>query len=99
MKVKHPFLNIILIFNIIFLFLLTKFIMDISFYLYHYFSFIIFILCLIVIVILDLTQIFVTVNDFINKLLYIVIKIFVVLLYSIENVLSKIIFLKNDSGI
>ena len=94
MKVKHPFLNIILIFNIIFLYLLTKFIMDISFHLYHYLSFIIFILCLIVIVIFDLKEIFVEKNDFINKLLYIIIRIFVALLYSIENVISKIIFLK-----
>ena len=94
MKVNHAYLNIVLIFNIIFLFLLTKFIMDISFYLYHYFSFLIFILCLIAIVIIDFAKILESSNDFINSLLYIVIKIFVVLLYSIENVLSKIMFLK-----
>ena len=94
MKVNHAYLNIVLIFNIIFLFLLTKFIMDISFYLYNYLSLIIFIICLIGLVFLDFSHIINNSIDFTNSLLYIVIKIFVALLYSIENIFAKIMFLK-----
>ncbi len=94
MKVNHAYLNIVLIFNIIFLFLLTKFIMDISFYLFNYLSLIIFIICLIGLVFLDFSHIINNSIDFTNSLLYIVIKIFVALLYSIENIFAKIMFLK-----
>ena len=94
MAVPHGNLTFILIFNIIFLFLLTKFIMNITFYLHHYFSFIIFIICLIVIVIIDFIEIKRYSNNFINSLLYVVIRIFVVLLYSITDILDKVVFLK-----
>ena len=105
MTVKHPNLNILLVFNIIFLFLLTKFMLNIELYLHHYFSLIIFIACLVVITVID----FIAINEniveeykdslikeshFINSSLYIIIRIFVVLLYSIENILAKIMFLK-----
>jgi len=105
MTVKHPNLNILLVFNIIFLFLLTKFMLNIELYLHHYFSLIIFIVCLVVITVID----FIAINEniveeykdslikeshFINSSLYIIIRIFVVLLYSIENILAKIMFLK-----
>ena len=94
MVVHHGNLTFILIFNIIFLFLLTKFIMNITFYSHHYFSFIIFIACLIVIVIIDFIEIKKDSPDFVDSLLYIVIRIFVVLLYSIADILDKVVFLK-----
>ena len=105
MIVSQANLNIILIFNIIFLFILTKFILDIAFYLHHYFSIIISIICLIVIVIIDLLAINKIITDkytdlnerntaFINSALYIAIKIFAELLFSIAIVISKVLYLK-----
>ena len=94
MVVHHGNLTFILIFSIIFLFLLTKFIMNITFYSHHYFSFIIFIVCLIVIVIIDFIEIKKDSPDFVDSLLYIVIRIFAVLLYSITDILDKVVFLK-----
>ena len=105
MVVKGANLNIIFVFNIIFLFLLSKFILDISFYMHHYFSLIIFIICLIVLVIIDCIAIDENNKKYsqdsierksalINSVLYIVIKIFTELLYSLENVICKVLFLK-----
>ena len=94
MKVQHGRLTFILIFNIIFLFLLSKFMLNGEFYLHHYISLIIFIICLIVIVTIDFIEIKKESKDFINSLLYVVIRIFIVLLYSIEDILAKLIFLK-----
>ena len=93
-EVKHGNLTFILIFNIIFLFLLAKFILDITFYSHHYFSFIISIICLIVIVIIDFIEIKKDAINFINSILYVVIRIFAVLLYSISDILDKIVFFK-----
>ena len=106
MIVKQGNLNILLVSNIIFLFLLTKFMLNMELYFHHYFSVIIFIICLIVVTAID----FIAINenikvknnydpvniktDLINSALYLVIRIFVVLLYSIENVLAKIMFIK-----
>ena len=105
MVVKGANLNIIFVFNIIFLFLLSKFILDISFYMHHYFSLIISIICLIVLVIIDCIAINENIKKenknsierksaLINSVLYIVIKIFTELLYSLENVICKVLFLK-----
>ena len=91
-QLKYSNLNIVLVFNVIFLFLLTKFILNITFYSHHYFSFIMFIICLIVMAILDLIGI--ESKDKIDFLLYMSIRIFSVLLYDIVNNLVKIIFLK-----
>ena len=91
-QLKNSNLNIVLVFNVIFLFLLTKFILNITFYSHHYFSFIMFIICLIVMAILDLIGI--ESKDKIDFLLYMSIRIFSVLLYDIVNNLVKIIFLK-----
>ena len=68
--------------------------MNITFYSHHYFSFIIFIICLIVIVIIDFIEIKKESPNFVDSLLYIVIRIFVVLLYSITDILDKVVFLK-----
>ena len=104
--VHHGNLNILLVFNIIFLFVLTKFMLDIQLYFHHYFSFIIFIICLIIVTVIDCIAInqnikekndndsFKIKRDSIEAALYLVIRIFVVLLYSIENILAKIMFLK-----
>ena len=97
MTVKHANLNIVYIFNILFLFLLSKVILDIEFYSHHYFSLIIFLICLIVISFIDFIELIEKEkeeNPFIDSLLYIVIRIFVVLLYAIESILAKIMFLK-----
>ena len=91
-QVKHANLNIVLIFNIIFLFLLSKFILNMLLYLHHYLSFIIYIICLIVISIIDFTEI--ESKDSINSLLYMTIRVFSVLLYSIVNNIAKIMFFK-----
>jgi len=91
-QLKNSNLNIVLVFNVIFLFLLTKFILNITFYSHHYFSFIMFIICLIVMAILDLIGI--ESKDKIDFLLYMSIRIFSALLYDIVNNLVKIIFLK-----
>jgi len=105
MAVEQGYLNILLVFNIIFLFLLTKFMLNIELFFHHYFSLIIFIICLIVTTAID----FIAINEsaysgdkdaskskseLINSVLYLVIRIFAVLLYSIENILAKIMFLK-----
>ena len=95
LEIKTANLNTVLIFNIIFLFLLTKFLLDKVFYIYHYFSFVIFIICLIVIAAIDFME---TIKGYkeliINSFLYMVIRIFSVLLYSIEYNQNKAIFLK-----
>ena len=95
MKIKHVNLNIVLIFHIFFLFFLTKFLLDLEFYLHHYFSLILFIICLIVIAIIDFNETTPEKKDFIDSLLYIVIRIFAVLLNSLVHNLAKIIFIKN----
>ena len=92
LQVKSTNLNAVLVFNVMFLFLVTKFIMDIKYYLHHYISFIMFIICLTVMTIIDFTAI--ESKDVINSLLYMVIRIFAVLLYAISNNLIKIIFLR-----
>ena len=93
--VNYTNLNIILIFNIIFLYVLSKFMLNTEFYSHHYFSFTIFFICLIVITLIDFIEI---ANNkktpLINSFLYISIRLFVILLYSIENILAKIMFFK-----
>ena len=95
MVVPQANLNILYIFNVIFLFLLTKFILNLTFYSHHYFSFIISFIYFLVIIIIDLNEI--KEKDdrkYIDYVLYIAIRIFSVLLYSLENILAKIMFLK-----
>ena len=93
-QVKHENLNITLIFNVIALFLFSKLFLHHTFYRHHFFSFIIFIICLIVIVILDITQIYEACGDNYQKpLIFLSIKIFSVILYSLEDVIAKVIFL------
>ena len=93
-QVKHENLNITLIFNVIALFLFSKLFLHHTFYRHHFFSFIIFIICLIVIVILDITQIYEACGDKYQKpVIFLAIKIFSVILYSLEDVIAKVMFL------
>ena len=45
MQVKHGYLTFVLVFNVIFLFLLSKFLLNFEFYLHHFFSFVIIVIC------------------------------------------------------
>ena len=93
-QVKHGNMNSILIFNVIFLFLFSRLLLPITFNRHHFFSLIIFIICLIVIVILDFIQIKNDSGDnFIKSLIYLSIKIFAIILYSLEDALANVMFL------
>ena len=97
LDVEYLNLNSLFIFNIIFLILLSKLLLHSQFYRHHYFSSIIILLCLLVIVILDLIEIFNKKEG--NKLLsfiYLILRIFKTFLYSFEDVLGKIILLKQN---
>ena len=91
--IKLTSLNSTLIFNIIFIFLLSKIMLHTNFFRHNYFSLIIDIICLIVLITFDVIEIIYDTGDKAIIILYILIKIFGILLYSIEDVLSKIIFL------
>ena len=86
-------LNSTLIFNIIFIFLFSKIMLHTNFFRHNYFSLIIDIICLIVLITFDVIEIIYDTGDKAIIIIYILIKIFGILLYSIEDVLAKIIFL------
>jgi len=93
-QVKHGNMNFALIFNVIFLFLFSRIFLHITFYRHHFFSLIIFIICLIVIVILDFLEIKKSSGDkFIKSIIYILVRIFSIILYSFEDVIAKVMFL------
>ena len=91
--IKLTSLNSTLIFNIIFIFLLSKIMLHTNFFRHNYFSLIIDIICLIVLITFDVIEIIYDTGDKAIIIIYILIKIFGILLYSIEDVLAKIIFL------
>ena len=87
-------LNSLLIFNIIFIILLSKLMLHTQFYRHHYFASILIILLLLVLVAIDIIQINKTNDD--NKLIsyiYLVIRIIRIFLYSLEDVIGKILLL------
>ena len=87
-------LNSLLIFNIIFIILLSKLMLHTQFYRHHYFSSILIILLLLVLVAIDIIQINKTNDD--NKLIsyiYLIIRIIRIFLYSLEDVIGKILLL------
>ena len=93
-QVKQAHLNITLIFNVIGLFLFSKLFLRTTFRRHHFFSLIVFIVCLIVIVVLDIIQIIKEYgNNYKKPLIFLAIKIFTVILYSLEDVIAKVIFL------
>ena len=92
--VKEVNLNSLLIFTILFIILLSKLMLHTQFYRHHYFSSFIIILCLCVLVILDIIQMNKEQEG--NKLLaniYLILRIFRVFLYSLEDVIGKLILL------
>ena len=94
LQVKHGNMNFALIFNVIFLFLFSRFFLHHAFNRHHFFSLIIFIICLIVIVILDFLEIKKSSGDkFIKSIIYILVRIFSIILYSFEDVIAKVMFL------
>ena len=94
LQVKHGNLNFALIFNVIFLFLFSRVFLHHTFYRHHFFSLIIFIICLLVIVILDFLEIKKSSGDkFIKSIIYILVRIFTIILYSFEDVIAKVMFL------
>ena len=93
-QVKQAHLNITLIFNVIGLFLFSRLFLHTAFNRHHFFSLIIFIICLIVIVVFDVFQIIEDYGDnFQRPMIFLSIKIFTVILYSLEDVIAKVIFL------
>ena len=97
-KLDVPYLNLnsIIIFNILFLVLLSKKILNMRFYTHHYFSFIIIIITLCILVILDIIQIFGGEGNKLLSLIYLILRIFQTFLYSFEDVIGKVILLYSE---
>ena len=94
--VKQANLNSTLIFHIIFVIIFSILILHTKFYKHHLFAFSIDALCFIALTIIDLTKIFRDKeNNITMSIIYMLIIILVALLYSLENVISKYIFLVN----
>ena len=95
LEVKKSNLNSLLIFNIIATFLLSIFILRKKFYKHHLFAILIDILCLIILAVTDIYDIIDAGDEIKLSLLFILVKIIGVILYSLENVLAKKLFLYN----
>ena len=95
MEVKQSNLNSSFGFNIFFLFLFSRLILLTDFYKHHYFSIIIIIISILILATLDLIQV---INDKEKEelnyaIIYVIIRILVVMFYSIEDVIAKVLFL------
>ena len=94
LKVTQSKLNSLLAFNAIVIVLFSRIFLDIRFYSHHWFSFLLNILCLLALSVIDIIEI---INDsgdsILTSVIYIIIKLFSKILYSIEDVLAKVIFL------
>ena len=94
LDVKQANLNSMLIFNVFFLFIFSRILLHTPLYRHHYLSFIIFFICLIVLIVLDFLEIKSENKDkIVISIIYLSIRIFGALLYSIEDVIAKIMFL------
>jgi len=97
-EIKKNNLNILLIFNIISNYLLSRILLKTYFFRHHYVSFAINIFFLIILGILDIIEIIQN-NEkgqrTIDIIIFFLIKIFGVLFYSVENVYGKMILMKN----
>ena len=94
LEVKQANLNSMLIFNVFFLFIFSRILLHTPLYRHHYLSFIIFFICLIVLIVLDFLEIKSENKDkIVISIIYLSIRIFGALLYSIEDVIAKIMFL------
>jgi len=88
-------LNSVLIFNIFAILIFSIFILHTKFYKHHLFAILIDIFCLIILTIIDMKKIIDEGDNITMPIIYIFVRIFSVILYSLENVLAKIIFLYN----
>ena len=96
LEVKQGNLNFILIFNVITIILFSLCFLHTHFYRHHLVAFLIDIFCVIVLTIIDLYLIFSEAKENIAmSIIYIFVKVLSTVLYSIENVTAKIIFLYN----
>ena len=94
MYVKLTNLNSSLIINVIFIFLLSRLILHTYFFKHHYFSLIITLLCLLALVIADIFDIKDNCQgEFKWNIIYISVKVFGIILYSLEDVCAKKVFL------
>lgn len=93
LDVEEVNLNSSLIFNIIFIIILSKFLLHTDLYRHHYFSSFIMIICLLVLVILDVIQIFQQDDNKLFSIIYMLLRIVRVLFYSLEDVIGKVILL------
>lgn len=96
-KNKLVDLNSSLIFGIITIIFFSKIILHTNLYRHHWLCFLIDILCLLGLTAIDLLQIDKNkfVNNFLKIIIYLIIKLFTVTLYSFAQVLAKVIFLYN----
>ena len=88
-------LNSVLIFNIFAILIFSIFILHTKFYKHHLFAILIDIFCLIILTIIDMKNIIDEGDNITMPIIYIFVRIFSAILYSLENVLAKIIFLYN----
>ena len=96
LEVKQGNLNFILIFNVITIILFSLCFLHTNFYRHHLVAFLIDIFCVVILSIIDLYLIFSEAKENIAmSIVYIFVKILSTVLYSIENVTAKIIFLYN----
>ena len=94
LSVKQANLNTTLIFNIIFIIIFSICILHTKFFRHNLFSFSLDIFCLIILAIIDIKKIYEDQGDNITmSIIYIFIKILSTILYSLENVLAKYIFI------
>ena len=92
--VKQANLNSRLLFNIIFIIIFSRLILKTKFYSHHIFAFSIDLVGLIVLTIIDISKIINDTGDNITmSIIYILVKILSVILYSIQNSLAKYLFL------
>ena len=96
LEVKQANLNSSLIFSILSIIIFSRFILHINFHRHHVFSFIINLFCLVILAVFDIKKIYDDQGENIAmSIIYIFIKIFSNILYSLENVFAKYIFLYN----
>lgn len=95
-EVEEYQLNILLIFNIFSKYILSFFILKTYFYKHHYFSFCINIICSIILGIKDLLFLLDKRNSsFLNIIIYILVKIFNTIFFSVEDVYGKKVLTNN----
>ena len=91
--VSRANLNSTLIFNILVVIIFSHFLLHTKIYKYHKFAFLVDVLCLIILAIIDFIEIFEIKEGISISLIYISVKILSGILYSINDVVAKIIFL------